>query len=391
MLLLPAALLVAGLAAPVTPKPEMRGLWVVRTALVSPEDVDRVVDQAAAAGINTLFVQVRGRGDAFYDSDLVPRSPLLSRRDPGFDPLRRLLQRARARGLGVHAWFNVLLTAHLPTPLPPDHILARHPEWAMVPRAAARAALSAPRSSLLRVIRAAARNGEDVEGLYLSPSQEGVHAHLEAVVGELLRRYPVDGLHLDFIRYPSRDYDYSRAALEGFRRFVDRPGRDLVSATESFPEAWAGYRRGVLTALAARLSRAARGARPGLVVSAAVVPDEAQALHQKFQSWPDWTTLGIVDAICPMTYTTDSRLFRRQAEQALRRSAAPVWLGVGSYRLSLEGTVEKILVARRSGVAGVVLFSHESFAPEDFRRLRREVFTARAAERGPVPAVTPSR
>jgi uncharacterized lipoprotein YddW (UPF0748 family) len=127
------------------------------------------------------------------------------------------------------------------------------------------------------------------------------------------------------------------------------------------------------------------------VVSAAVVPDEAQALHQKFQSWPDWTTLGIVDAICPMTYTTDSRLFRRQAEQALRRSAAPVWLGVGSYRLSLEGTVEKILVARRSGVAGVVLFSHESFAPDDFRRLRREVFTARAAERGPVPAVTPSR
>jgi uncharacterized lipoprotein YddW (UPF0748 family) len=376
---LSAALIAVALGAPAIPEPEMRGLWVVRTALVSPEDVDRVVDQAAAAGLNALFVQVRGRGDAFYGSALVPRSTLLSRQPVTFDPLARLLGRARSRGLAVHAWFNVLLTAHFPLPLPRDHVLSRHPDWAMVPRSAARSALAAAGANLLPLIRGAARNGEDVEGLYLSPSHEAVHAHLEAVVMELVSQYPVDGLHLDFIRYPSRDYDYSRAALEGFARFVDRPGRDLVAATEANPEAWAGYRRGVLTALAARLSRTARGARPGLLVSAAVVPDEAQALHQKFQSWPDWTTLGIVDAICPMVYTPDTRLFRRQVEQALRRAATPVWVGVGSYRLSLDGTLEKIRAARLSGVAGVGLFSHESFAPEDFGRLRREVFSARGS------------
>jgi len=48
--------------------PELRGLWVVRTGLVSPATVDRTVDQARAAGFNALFVQVRGRGDAFYRS-----------------------------------------------------------------------------------------------------------------------------------------------------------------------------------------------------------------------------------------------------------------------------------------------------------------------------------
>ena len=61
------------------PAPELRGLWVVRTALTSPQAVDRAVDQAQQAGFNALFVQVRGRGDAFYRSALVPRSPLLGR------------------------------------------------------------------------------------------------------------------------------------------------------------------------------------------------------------------------------------------------------------------------------------------------------------------------
>jgi hypothetical protein len=74
-----------------------------------------------------------------------------------------------------------------------------------------------------------------------------------------------------------------------------------------------------------------------------------------------------------MAYTQDTRLFQRQVEQVRRRAEAPVWAGVGSYRLPVEGTIEKIRAARLSGAAGFVLFSHESFAPEDFRRLRVEV------------------
>src|SRR5512144_741243 len=107
-------LLTFALAQPVAgaTTPELRGLWVVRTALVSPEAVDRVVDDAAEAGFNALFVQVRGRGDAFYESAIVPRSVLLEHQPRAFDPFARLLERARQRQLQVHAWVNVLLTAH---------------------------------------------------------------------------------------------------------------------------------------------------------------------------------------------------------------------------------------------------------------------------------------
>jgi uncharacterized lipoprotein YddW (UPF0748 family) len=102
----------AAVPAAVPARREMRGLWVVRTGLVTPASVDQVVDTAVRGGFNALFVQVRGRGDAFYASRLVPRSDLLRGQPAEFDPLARLLARARARGLEVHAWVNVLLSAH---------------------------------------------------------------------------------------------------------------------------------------------------------------------------------------------------------------------------------------------------------------------------------------
>jgi uncharacterized lipoprotein YddW (UPF0748 family) len=365
---------------------EMRGLWVVRTALVSPQSVDQVVDDAAEAGINALFVQVRGRGDAFYRSTVVPRSPLLERQARDFDPFARLLARARARRIEVHAWVNVLLAAHFGQPLPRGHVLQSHPEWAMVPKSVATAALVASGPRRLRLVHDAGRAEGDVEGYYLSPSAPGVADHLEAVVREIVRAYSVDGLHFDFIRYPGPSFDYSRVALEGFR--AQGGGPDLLGGPARSPREWDAYRRQVLTALATRLADAARAERPGLTLSAAVAPDEAQAVHNKFQDWPRWLSSGLLTALCPMTYTADSRLFQEQVESARERAGGtrPVWAGIGAYRLDLPGIVEKVALARQSGARGVVLFSHESLAPGDLRRLRDEAFADRVVAGAPAPA-----
>jgi uncharacterized lipoprotein YddW (UPF0748 family) len=369
----------------------MRGLWVVRTALVSPQAVDRVVDEAADAGFNALFVQVRGRGDAFYRSSLVARSTLLERQPREFDPLARLLARAHARRLQVHAWANVLLTAHFGQPLPRGHVVERHPEWVMAPRSVASSALVAKGERRLKLIMEAGRAEGDVEGYYLSPAVPEVGAHLEAVVRELVRGYAVDGLHLDFIRYPGPGFDWSRASLEGFRR--EAGSGDLLSAPSRNPAAWDEYRRRVLTALAARLADAARSERPGVLVSAAVAPDEAQAVAQKFQDWPAWLDAGILSAVCPMTYTTDDRIFQSQVETARGKAVRgqPVWAGVGAYRLDPVAVVEKVALARLSGARGVVLFSHESLDPDHRRLLREEAFTAAAAPRAPVLGFAGSR
>ncbi len=361
------------LVTPFAARAEVRGVWVVRTGLVSAESVDRVVDQAVTGGFNTLLVQVRGRGDAFYLSDVAPRSVLLSGRSPDFDPLARLLARARARRLAVHAWVNVLLTAHFGQPLPEGHVLLAHPDWVMVPREAAREALDMKGRERLRLV-AAVSPREDVEGYYISPTAPGVPEHLEAVIREILERYRVDGLHLDFMRYPSADFDYSRSALESFRRA--RGGGDLFSAPSRFPDAWDEHRRLVLTSLAERLSRTARNTRPGVVVSAAVVASEADAIHRKFQAWPSWLAQKTIDAVCPMAYTPDPQLFRVQIEHARAKATAGqgVWAGVGAYRLTMDGVMQNIRSARDAGASGVLLFSHESLGAVDLERLRKEAF-----------------
>jgi len=356
------------------PKGELRGLWVVRTALVSPQAVDSVVDEAEEAGLNALFVQVRGRGDAFYHSSLAPRSPLLERQPQKFDPLKRLIARARTRGLQVHAWVNVLLTAHFGQPLPDGHVLEKHPDWAMVPKSQMAAALVASGSRRLQLIAAAGRAEGDVEGYYLTPAAPGVAAHLEAVVREIVRAYPVDGLHLDFIRYPGPTFDYSKPMLEGFQKRTG--GGDLIGQPAAHPAEWDAYRRELLTALTTRLADAARQERPGLVLSAAVAPDEAQAVNNKFQDWPRWLASGVLQALCPMTYTPDSRLFSMQIAAVRERTGPgqPLWAGIAAYRLDVAGIVEKVALARQAGAQGVVLFSHESLAPADLRPLRDGAF-----------------
>jgi uncharacterized lipoprotein YddW (UPF0748 family) len=366
-----AALLLLAAQAHAAPQ-EMRGLWVVRTALVSPEAADQAVDQAARAGFNSLFVQVRGRGDAFYASKHVPQGGALAGQPADFDPLRRVLERARAQGLSVHAWINVMLSASFVAPLPAGHVVAQHPDWVMVPRSVALAALK-PGAPLLALVRQAAQADPDVEGYYLSPAAPGVGQHLEQVVRELVRGYELDGLHFDFIRYPGKDYDYSASALNAFGA-RQRSRQPLQLALQS-PELYAEHRREVLSALVARLSLAARQERPSLALSAAVVPDEAAALHQKFQDWPRWSARGLIDGLAPMSYSPDERVFRAQVARA--RELAParrVWAGVPAYRLTFDEQVQRVSAARALGAQGVVFFSHESLQPGALVRLRREAF-----------------
>ena len=93
---------------PETPSPriatpaEVRALWVVRTTLDNPDSIRLMVARAHDNGFNTLIVQVRGRGDAFYNSQWEPRAASLSK-DPGFDPLALTISEAHKRGLTVHA------------------------------------------------------------------------------------------------------------------------------------------------------------------------------------------------------------------------------------------------------------------------------------------------
>src|SRR5262249_19443365 len=93
-----------------TPKPEARetretrALWVVRTTMAAPESVRSLVQRAKETGFTDLIVQVRGRGDAYYDSSIEPRAEALTQQPVGFDPLALTIEEAHRHGIKVHAW-----------------------------------------------------------------------------------------------------------------------------------------------------------------------------------------------------------------------------------------------------------------------------------------------
>jgi uncharacterized lipoprotein YddW (UPF0748 family) len=348
--------------------------------LTSPEAIAQMVNAARAAGFNTLLVQVRGRGDAFFRNGVEPRAAALAGQTPDFDPLSTVLRLARAQGLRVHAWINVNLVANVnELPSVRKHIVHRHPEWLMVPKSLTRelARIDPKRpeyvDKLVRTVRALSAQ---VEGLYLSPIPDEAAAYTTSVVDDLARRYDVDGVHFDYIRYPNEDFDHSAAALARFRRDVvsdlTRTERNRFDArlkaeptiyAEAFPERWREFRRDRLTALLVRLRAAVKSRRPTATVSAAVFPDARDAVARRMQDWPLWTGRGLLDVICPMAYTTDPSAFRAQIESArVLAGDKAVWAGIGAYRLSSSETIESILTAREIGARGVVLFSYDNFA-----------------------------
>jgi uncharacterized lipoprotein YddW (UPF0748 family) len=359
------------------PATEVRALWVTRASLTSPASIDAVVDSASASGFNALLVQVRGRGDAYFSSAVEPRADALVGQPPDFDPLDLVLRRAHAHGLRVHAWIDVnLISSAAEFSSSRSHVVWRHPEWLMVPRSLAYdLAHIDPRSpeyvgKLARWTRAA----DDVEGLFASPIQADAADHVVHVVDDLVQRYPVDGVHLDYIRYPGPDFDYSLGALTAFRadldaamtpaerrRFDPTSIAALMAATDNYPERWTGFRKSRLNALVLRLRTIVKARRPEAVLSAAVYPDATEAATLRFQDWPMWVENRWLDVVCPMVYTPDARTFAVQ--MALVRQMAgtqPVWAGIGAYRLSAAQTVDNIVTARKLGASGIVLFSYDS-------------------------------
>ena len=361
-----------------TPDAEVRAMWVLRTSLTSPASIETLVKTARDHGFNTLLVQVRGRGDAYYRGGLEPIPSDILRQAATFDPLDAVLKAARAAGLRVHAWINLnLISSAVELPASREHVIYRHPDWLMVPRDIAQDLATLETDSpgyVGKLARWTRGQSTEVEGLYVSPVLPAASAYSESIVRDIASRYPVDGIHFDYARYPSDRFDYSRAAINAFRTVV-RPslaepirrgldaqeGIDLFAYPDALPDQWREFRVARMTALITRLRATVREARPSAVVSVAAAPDMQEAVTRKMQDWGAWLKEGIIDALCPMAYTQEPARFAEQIAAARQAAGSrPVWAGIGAYRLSPSQTIDNIRTARKLGAAGVILFSYDS-------------------------------
>jgi uncharacterized lipoprotein YddW (UPF0748 family) len=332
-----------------------------------------LLEDARGLGVTDLFVQVYRGGRAWFDSSLADPEPYAStwraREGTAGDALSVLIERAHGQGLRVHAWVNVLsLASNADAPILRD----------LGPAAAAvdqkgRSILDYPRFEVPEPDRRYYRMG--TPALWLDPAASGVSDRLAATLAELVERYPaLDGLHLDYIRYPDA-LPFSPATRFGvglsFGFGEESRGRFEAESGLRAPfgssfvngDRWDDWRRSQLTHLVRRIAEAARLIRPAVTVSAAVLADVERAYLVDSQDWIGWLDEGLLDFAVPMLYTRDQRLLRYGVEEMSGLAAErAIWVGLGSWLFSTSPgrAVEQLREVGEHQRLGSALFSWDA-------------------------------
>jgi uncharacterized lipoprotein YddW (UPF0748 family) len=307
-------------------------VWVVRNALGSRATWLEALAAVERVGCRRIYLQVSGRWDAYYPSRVFP-PPVRNPSQPGWeDPFGEAVESARSRGLEVHAWVNAMLAWSAPDPPPnPSHVYRRRPEWFIVDRSG-RSIRELSRGELDRA-------GLVGEGWFLDPAQMEVRTELRRFVLELALRYPVEGVHLDYIRYPS-----------GWA-----------------PESGSS----VLTYLVGLIHDDLALARPEVTLSAAVMPIPAEADRWFGQDWNAWLEHELVAEVVPMAYRDrpeDVLGIVREYPPSVAR--AKLWIGVRLDRLNPTEARQVANGLALDGVAGQALFSHNLLLEDPAWRMR---------------------
>ena len=267
----------------------MRSMWVTRFDYKSAEDVRRIVDNCADSGINTILFQVRGNGTMFCKSSLEPWADELGGRDPGFDPLAEACKAAKQRGVQLHAWVNVMPAWRgKNAPQNPEQLYNKHPDWFWYDQKGERQPLTSFYVSL-------------------NPCLPEVRAYLVEVFRDLVRRYPVDGLHMDYIRFPNEPpaipsgsgIDYPRDA-----KTLALYKAETGLAPDDDPAKWKAWRTEQVSRLVADIHAMVRKTRPAAALTASVGSVRENGLSH-FQDARQWLTEGNIDAVFLMNYTAE--------------------------------------------------------------------------------------
>ncbi len=317
-------------AAP-SPAREGRAVWNHSGAGAYPGNWEKSVRLLAGNGFNMVMPNMLWGGLAHYPSDLLPRSRTFAEYG---DQIAQCCAAAKKHGLEVHVW-KVNYNAQ-----------------------------NAPKQFLDRMEREGRLqvdfNGE--QRPWLCPSHpENQKLELESML-EVARKYPVDGLHFDYIRYPGRDSCYCDGCRERFEAAGGRKVADWPRECYSGPrrDEYNDWRCDQITALVKAVHREGKRLRPELAVSAAVFGSYPACRESVAQDWVAWVEAGYLDFVCPMNYSDSDEQFANLVENQLRLvgGRVPVYPGIGASApgLSPDRVVGQIHHARRLGAPGFTVF-----------------------------------
>ena len=366
--------------------PQLRAFWVdaFHEGIKSTEQTDRLLADASRAGANTLIVQVRRRGDSYYRDSA---EPIASDVANGYDPLADLIRKAHARNIKVHGWV-VTLPVWKDGYVQPDR---KHVWYTHGP--------NVPGADNWFMMRDDGRAGDCAAandcGYFLDPGHPAAADYTVNVLLRLLGRYDLDGLHLDYIRYPSTRFGYNPTSLQRFQQATGRADRPAPEDPQ-----WTQWRRDQVTKLVKRIYLNMVAQKPAMELSAAAIawgdaPPEgdfrkSSPYVRTLQDWAGWLEAGYLDWALPMAYfrETDAQQkgwYNRWVDWIkTTQDGRPVAIGVGAWLNSPDGNLAQLRRATEDRrLMGAGLYSYAIPATGDrnafFDRLRNEVWSDGAA------------
>jgi uncharacterized lipoprotein YddW (UPF0748 family) len=316
---------------------ETRAFWVHAKDFATPEATQAMIARVKEANFNVIIPIVYVRGCVMFKTSKLPMEGGVQE---GFDPLAYLVDRAHRAGLEVHPWFcNAYFGAKQGGSYGPG--FARYPQFAVVGKNGSRFA------TVNSSVPADLHNPE-------------YQKFMADIMVDVARRYPIDGLHFDYIRTMTDCYCGSCR-----RDFAKRFGHGIETATE---EEWVKWHREAAGRMVREISARAKKVRRGIILSAAVFANLESAARQG-QDAPRWADAGDLDVILPMDYTMDTFEMRRNERSFLDAMKRDSRLATGvSIYVRSTGKVtsrdpslvlEQIAMIRSMGIQGFCLFAYD--------------------------------
>ncbi|MEB3218282.1 MAG: family 10 glycosylhydrolase [Nostocales cyanobacterium 94392] len=348
-------------------QPEIRAIWLDRGTIVNARNeqgLAQVFDRLSQAGINTVFFETVNAGYTVYPSKIAPQQNPLTR---NWDPLKSAVKLAHDRGMELHAWVwvfaagnqrhNQILNIDSNYPGP---VLAAHPDWAgydrqgkMIPQGQTKP--------------------------FFDPANPQLRQYLLNQYEEIVTNYDVDGLHLDYIRYPfqdhqrNRSYGYGKAARSQFKQSYGVDPLQITPNQRDMWQKWTAFRTQQVDSFVSQVSQKMRQKKPDLIMSVAVFPLPEQERIQKLQQhWEVWANRGDIDLIVPMTYALETPAFSRLAQPwILSRKLGSALLVPGIRLLNLPtlGAFDQLQLIRDLPVGGYALFAAENLQNQQLQQV----------------------
>ncbi len=347
---------------------EVRSIWLDRETIVNarnPEGLAQVFERFRAAGINTVFVETVNAGYTIYPSDVAPEQNPLTR---DWDPLQAAVDLGKVYDMEVHAWvwlFAAGNRAHNRILGQPESysgpILSAHPDWAGFDNQGNLVIPGKPKP-------------------FLDPANPEVRQYLIDLLDEIATRYDVDGIQLDYVRYPFQDaadnrtFGYGIAAREQFYELTgvdpvtipSRNGGDRRLAR--LWSQWTNFRAQQVSSFVAEASAHLRRHHAGLLLSAAVFAEGTYYRHHTIQQdWEDWADQGLVDWIVLMSYADSTQEFSELIQPWVMESSfysTQIIPGIRLLNLPSSEARNQIELLRELPVGGYALFAADNLNGE---------------------------